>query len=321
MKMKLIVPSGRRRWRSIRTISLQAFFNGSPRFWSGIDSRFANIQFPRPFRSIGFKFVWMLVPLSVASQVTPLVNADEMLLQLYPKETHLIAPTNVKRVGSNRAEDKKKDCTVMVACEMFQSQIIAPMVIMTGQPEGTLSRRFNSWDGPSKVTFHRKHWMDKEGCSTYLEWLRLCCPKEKIGLIWDAASSHFSDQVKKKAAELNITLAGIPPGCTSLIQICDLIAKKRSNKSSRNGTSLGILPLILVLVGNTKSIAKSWLEQAIEDVNDHMSSRSEVSKAFATYGQDFRRENCSGLSENLAKHKENVIYRSLISNQKSLNME
>ena len=73
-----------------------------------------------------------------AAEVTRLVNADEMFLQYYPKETHLIAPCNVERVGSNRAEDAKKGCTVMVACEMFQSQLIAPMVSMTGKAEGTL---------------------------------------------------------------------------------------------------------------------------------------------------------------------------------------
>ncbi|CEG37920.1 uncharacterized protein PHALS_05967 [Plasmopara halstedii] len=59
-----------------------------------------------------------------------------MFLQFYPKETRLIAPANVRRVGCNRAEDAKKECTVMVACEMFQSQILVPMIIMTGQPDG-----------------------------------------------------------------------------------------------------------------------------------------------------------------------------------------
>ncbi len=62
--------------------------------------------------------------------------------------------------------------------------------------------------------------MDKDGCYTYLEYLASCYPGEKVGLIWDAASSHFSDQIKEKAANLNITLGGIPPGCTSLIQVC-----------------------------------------------------------------------------------------------------
>ena len=70
--------------------------------------------------------------------VTRLVNADEMFLQFYPKESHLISPTNVRRVGSNRAENAKKGCTVMMAFEIFQSQIIAPIIIMTGQPDGTL---------------------------------------------------------------------------------------------------------------------------------------------------------------------------------------
>ena len=84
------------------------------------------------------------------------------------------------------------------------------------------------------------------------------------------------------------------------------------------------IALILALVANTKSIAKmflSWLEQPVEDVNAHMSSRSEVAKAFATYGQDPRRPDCSALAECLAKHERNGVYRSLLSNQQALNLE
>jgi hypothetical protein len=162
----------------------------------------------------------------LSAGVTRLINADEMFLQYYPKETHLIAPTNANSVGSNRSEDSKKGCTVMVACEMFQSQIIAPMVIMTGTPDGTLSRRVANWNGPSKVTFHPKHWITK----TAAAFIWIGCVHviliEKIGLIWDAASSHFSHLVQDMASELDITLSGIPPGCTSLIQIWDLIANK-----------------------------------------------------------------------------------------------
>ena len=68
--------------------------------------------------------------------------------------------------------------------------------------------------------------MDKYGCCTYLAYLASCYPDEKVCLICDAASSHLLDQVKEKAADLNIALGGIPPGCTSLIQLCDLIANK-----------------------------------------------------------------------------------------------
>jgi DDE superfamily endonuclease len=159
--------------------------------------------------------------------VTRLVNVDEMFLRFYPKESHMTAPKNVKRVGSNRSEDAKKGCTVMVACEMFECQIMSPFIVMTRTRDGTLSRRFASWDGSSKVTCHPQHWMDKHGCYTYSEWLRSCYPgHEKIGLIWDAASSHFCDEVMEKAAELNIVLGGIPPDCTSLIRICDSIVNR-----------------------------------------------------------------------------------------------
>ena len=166
--------------------------------------------------------------------------------------------------------------------------------------------------------------MDKDGCCTYLEWLRLCYPGEKIGLIWDAASSHFSDQVKEKAAELDITMAGIPPGCTSLIQICDLIANKAIKQAFKKRYVSWKIASDPGPGGKYKVDRKdvlSWLEQAIEDVNAHMSSGSEVAKAFATYGQDFRRANCCELAAYLAKHEENGVYRSLISNQQSLDLE
>ena len=100
----------------------------------------------------------------------------------------------------------------MVACETFQSRLLAPFIIMTGVRNGTLYRRFANWGGPSNITFHPNHWMDKEGCCRYLEWLRSCYPEEKLGLIWDAATSHFCDPVVEKAKELNITLGAVPPG-------------------------------------------------------------------------------------------------------------
>ena len=256
--------------------------------------------------------------------VTRLVNADEMFLQFYPKETHLIAPVNSKRVGSNRSEDDKKGCTVMVACEMFQSQIIAPMVIMTGKPSGRLSRQFDFWDGPSKVTFHPKHWMDKPGCCLYLEWLRSCYPGERLGLIWDAASSHFSDDVKEKAEQSGITLAGIPPGCTSLIQVCDLIANKPIKQAFKKKYVSWKISADPGPGGKYKVDRRDiliWLEQAILEVNEKMSAKREVAKAFAKYGQDFRSAISTALAEYLGKHEENGVYKALLQNQEALILE
>ena len=257
--------------------------------------------------------------------VTRLVNADEMFLQFYPKESHLIAPKNVKRVGSNRSKDGKKGCTVMVACEMFESQIISPFIVMTGTRDGTLSRLFANWDGSSKVTFHPKHWMDKHGCCTYLEWLRSCYPgQEKIGLIWDAATSHFCDEVMEKAAELNIVLGGIPPGCTSLIQICDFIANKPIKQTFKKRYVSWKIRSDPGPGGKYKVDRKdviSWLEDSMEEVNQKMSTSSQVSKAFAKYGQDYCQEDQSELSAYLAKFEENGVYQSLIDNQRVLDLE
>ena len=85
--------------------------------------------------------------------VTRLVNMDEMFLNFYPKEFHLIAPINSKRVGSNRGEDAKKGCTVAVACEMFESRLLAPFIIMDGTLDGYLARRYANWQGMSVVKF------------------------------------------------------------------------------------------------------------------------------------------------------------------------
>ena len=65
----------------------------------------------------------------------------------------------------------------------------------------------------------------------------------------------------------------------------------------------------------------SWLEESMEEVNQKMSMDSQISKAFAAYGQDFRSEDQSKLTEYLAKHEENGVYQSLLSNQQSLDLE
>ena len=73
--------------------------------------------------------------------VTKLVNADEMFLNYYSKEDHLIAPRGVKRTGSNRKENEKKGCTVMISAECFGSVLHAPFVIITAKCNDTLARK------------------------------------------------------------------------------------------------------------------------------------------------------------------------------------
>ena len=140
-----------------------------------------------------------------------------MFLNYYPKESHLVASQGIKRVGSTRGENEKKGSTIMVACEMFQSAMLSLSLGMTAQCNGTLAQQYSNWEGTACATFQPQHWMDKVECLLYLEFLKECYPDEKVGLIWDAATSHICDEVIARAESLGIVLGFIPPGCTSLI--------------------------------------------------------------------------------------------------------
>ena len=175
----------------------------------------------------------------------------------------------------------------------FESNMMAPYIIMTGVRYGTLFRRSTNLDGPRKITFHPKPWMNKEGCCLYLHWLRSCYPSEKLGLIWDVheATSHFSEHVVNKAASLGITLGAIPPGCTSLIQICDLIVNKPLKQAFKKIYVSWMIrsdhgPGQKYKVERNDVI--QWLEEAIEEVHRNLTLDSRISKAFLSYRQDHR---------------------------------
>ena len=61
----------------------------------------------------------------------------------------------------------------------------------------------------------------------YLDWLKAKYPNETIGLIWDYAGSHVTEQVKSHAAQLGIVLEYINKGMTSVQQPCDLLANQQ----------------------------------------------------------------------------------------------
>jgi transposase len=175
--------------------------------------------------------------------------------------------------------------------------------------------------------------MDKAGCCCYLRWLKACYPNDKLGLIWDAASSHFSEQVMQEAADLGITLAGIPPGCTSLIQVCDLLTNKPLKQAFKKRYVSWKIRSDPGPGGKYKLDRDNiicWLEDAFEEVNVNLSPQCKIAKAFATYGQDHRSKDQTALHEYqakheengyLAKHEENGIYKSLIEQQKSLDLD
>jgi hypothetical protein len=108
-------------------------------------------------------------------------------------------------------------------------------------------------------------------------------------LIWDAATSHFCEQVVDKATDLGIILDAIPPGCTSFDQICDLIANKPLKQAFKKRYVSWNIRSDPGPGQKSKIYHKDiigWLEEAIEEVDSNLLSIFRISKAFLAYGQD-----------------------------------
>ncbi len=257
--------------------------------------------------------------------VTKLVGMDEMFLQFYPKETVLIAPKNSKRVGSNRSEDEKKGCTCVVSVEMFANQVLAPFVVMTGTVDGYLAEKYANWEGASCVNFNPTHWINKEMAKRYIDWLCSCFEEEKIGLIWDSASSHKSEEVLQHAQEKGIAVGFIPGGLTSIMQVCDLVVNKplkQRFKQLYTAYKLRNDPGAGKKVKVKRDDVLLWLEQAICEFNEKNHDGRLLEKSFKKYGQDFR---VAGFPEEFKAHlqslSENTIYEALINNQLALELQ
>jgi adenosine deaminase len=65
----------------------------------------------------------------------------------------------------------------------------------------------------------------------------------------------------------------------------------------------------------------SWLEKAMEEVNTKLSTNSQVSKTFASYGQVCRCEDQSELAAYLAKYEDNGVYKLLLNHQLAVDLE
>ncbi|KAI9990524.1 hypothetical protein PInf_018077 [Phytophthora infestans] len=152
---------------------------------------------------------------------TVLINADEVFIKFFPRDTEFVVPTGTQRVGSNVASDAKKGCIVMVSAEMYSSKVLPPFIVMTATHNGTLARRFATWrdeGGDASVHFQPSHWMDTPTAKKYADVLVSLYPGRKIGLIWDAASAHICQEMIDYLNEKGIMYEFIPAGLTSIMQ-------------------------------------------------------------------------------------------------------
>ncbi|KAG6943527.1 hypothetical protein JG687_00018397 [Phytophthora cactorum] len=113
---------------------------------------------------------------------------------------------------------------------MFSYMILLPCVVMTATHNGTLARRVSTWreeGGDVFVNLQPSHGMDTPTAKKYVDFLLTLFPKQQIGLIRDAASTHVCDEVKRYVEEKDVVYEFIPAGLTSIMQHCDLYANRR----------------------------------------------------------------------------------------------
>ena len=88
------------------------------------------------------------------------------------------------------------------------SELLNPFLVLTGKSgktkkgKPTLDEQYSDWatrtGGTCEVAFQKKHWFDTYITLRWLRWLKAQSPAgKKIGLIWDHAPAHDSDEVKK----------------------------------------------------------------------------------------------------------------------------
>ena len=179
--------------------------------------------------------------------------------------------------------EAKKGCTVMLLAELFSSQVLAPFIVMTGKRNATLQKKYNNWDGPSCIRFQESHWMDKPTAIDYLDFIRECFPHDAIGLVWDSASMHISDDVLTHAKNIGIVIETIPAGMTSIIQVCDLLCNKPIKQYFKRRYQAWKMRQNIP-AGNKYKVKRedviSWLELSILDSMKSTMSQEALSQCF-----------------------------------------
>ena len=254
------------------------------------------------------------------AEIDVLINADETFLRFYPEEEHVIAPEGSKRVGSTNETNDKKGLTAMLGVELFSSTVLPAFTVLDGATEGRLSKHWASYTGTTKVCFQKNHWMDKILAKKYLSWLKSLFPGKKIGLIWDKAAAHVSQEVLEHAKELGIVVELLYAGMTSIMQPCDIwlnraFKKYLQDKYYEYKNSLHLQTGQKVNVPREQII--SWVEEAIQHHNAKQKQTRKVAQIFAKCGLDPFDMEKGAFKAHLETLKEDSIYNSLVKNQQA----
>lgn len=170
-------------------------------------------------------------------KVEVVLAADEIFLKFHKRDENLVVPRGVKRVGVASKIDVKDGFTLMVTMDMASSQLTSPFIIFKGRFDARLMKEWS--ENPTwTVLFTKTHWQTPSTVIIYLEYLRKLYPSKRvIGLIWDKASSHYSEEVIDYIAQSNqtatpkIVVDFVDAGLTSVHQPPDVVIKKPLKKA------------------------------------------------------------------------------------------
>jgi len=256
------------------------------------------------------------------AEVDILVNADETFIRFYPETNHVIAPIGSKRVGSTNTTQDKKGLTGMLCMEMYTSQILDPFIVLDGTYEGTLSKQWANYAGSASVHFQKNHWMDKIIAKKFLHWLRGLYPGKKIGLIWDRAAAHISDEVVQCAKELGIIVELLHAGMTAIMQPCDIWLNK-AIKTIVKKLYYAYKNSLKLETGQKVEVPReqiiTWIEQAVREVDVGQRRTRKIASIFEQCGLNPHDLEKVQLGMHLQSLSEDSIYDSLIQNQKETN--
>jgi len=209
----------------------------------------------------------------------------------------------------------------MLCMELYSSSLLDPFCVLDGSYEGILEKQWKNYTGTATVHFQKNHWMDKVIAKKFLHWLKAKFPGKKIGLIWDKAAAHVSDEVMKCAEDLGIVVELLFAGMTSIMQPCDIWLNKAIKSHIRNSyvsykNSLQLETGAKVIVPRETMI--TWIEQAVRAVDAKQRKTRKIASVFTQCGLNPHDMEKVDFGSHLQSLSEDSIYNSLIQNQRTV---
>ena len=264
--------------------------------------------------------------LFLKEKVEVVLAADETFLKFHEKDDNLLVPRGVKRVGTASKIDEKDGCTLMVTMDMASSQLTTPFIIFRGTFGARLMKEWSGYK-TSTVLFTENHWQTSSTVIIYLELLRKLYPtKRVIGLIWDKASSHYSEEVVDYITQSNetstpkIIVDFVDAGLTSVYQPPDVMINKPLKKSiclqykRLMADRLKNDPLV---AGNQVSVSREELVGIVEATYYSINMQNNtgeryIQNSFDTCGLNPWSSDMHPFHNHLSSLSENGIYHSLL---------